>query len=180
MVRHLAAGFALAALVACVFAAGSLAASDEVPFQIALVHPVQLRGAELGILGVRLNLIYGRNVSVKGLDLGLINHSTGGTSVGLQYGIVGYIGGDFDGWQDDAFAIVRGRFRGFQSGVYNEAGSGEGFQMGFLNRASDMRGFQLGFVNSTQTMHGLQIGLVNMIREREEPPWIMPIVNWSF
>jgi hypothetical protein len=149
------------------------------PFQFALFHPLQIRDESASITALRFNLIYGKNVSVSGLDIGLANHCTGGESVGLQYGLVGFTEGDFVGWQDNAICITQGRLTGFQSGLYNQCGQGEGFQMGFVNRAIDMRGFQLGLVNYTETMYGLQIGLVNIIQRKETLP-VFVIANWSF
>jgi hypothetical protein len=151
----------------------------EEPLQLAIFNPVQLRSEDTGILGLRLNLIYGKNVSVKGLDLGLINHSTGGSSVGIQHGLVGYVEGDFLGWQDNAVSIVKGRFQGFQTGIYNEFDSGEGFQLGWVNKTRDMSGLQVGIVNFTESMYGLQVGLVNVIQRKERMP-VMVLVNWSF
>jgi hypothetical protein len=149
------------------------------PFQLALVNPIQIRSEEAEISILRVNLIYGRNVSVVGLDIGLINHSTGGVSKGFQYGLGGYVQGDFIGWQDNAISIVEGDFLGFQSGFYNQINTGEAFQMGFVNRATDMSGLQLGLINYTEGMYGLQVGLVNVIRSKEKLPFF-PIVNWSF
>ncbi|MGB2768214.1 MAG: hypothetical protein WBC88_00615, partial [Candidatus Zixiibacteriota bacterium] len=48
------------------------------PIQLALVTPIQIFPEDNSITGVRLNLLYGRNVSVSGLDLGLVNHTTTG------------------------------------------------------------------------------------------------------
>jgi hypothetical protein len=157
----------------------SFADEEGKPFQLALFNPLQIRGEETSITALRLNLIYGKNVSVTGLDIGIANHCTGGQSLGLQYGLVGFIEGDFMGWQDNGISIVMGRFSGFQSGFYNHCGQGEGFQMGFVNRATDMRGFQLGLVNYTENMYGLQIGLLNIIQRKETLP-IFIIANWSF
>ena len=149
------------------------------PFQLALFHPLQIREESASITAIRLNIIYGRNVSVTGLDVGIANHCTGGQSLGLQYGLLGFVEGDFMGWQDNAVSIVYGGFTGFQSGLYNHCGRGEGFQMGFVNRATDMRGFQLSVVNYTETMYGLQVGLVNIIHRKERLPFFV-LVNWSF
>lgn len=149
------------------------------PLQLALFHPLQIREESASITAFRLNIIYGKNVSVTGLDLGIANHCTGGQSVGLQHGLIGFIEGDFMGWQDNAVSITMGSFTGFQSGFYNHCGRGEGFQMGFVNRATAMRGFQLGLVNYTETMYGLQVGLVNIIHRKERLP-VFVIVNWSF
>ena len=135
------------------------------PFQLSLVAPVQIFPERYSITGLRLNLIYGRNVSVTGLDVGLVNHTTTGKFKGLQYGLVGLADSDFAGWQDNVANIVNGKF--------------EGFQYGFVNYAGNMNGFQLGFVNYAQTAKGLQIGLINIIRQGGQFP-IFPIVNWSF
>jgi hypothetical protein len=148
-------------------------------FQLALFTPIQFRDESLSISLLRLNLIYGRNVSVQGLDLGLVNHCTGGTSVGLQYGLVGYNEGNFAGWQYHAVDVVKGRFVGLQSGMLNMMGNGEGVQWGLVNVATEVGGLQLGLVNYTQRMYGLQIGIINVIRQKESLP-ILPVINWSF
>jgi len=70
------------------------------PIQLALVTPIQLFPEDYSITGVRLNLLYGRNVSVTGLDVGMVNHTTTGSFKGLQYGLVGLADSEFLGWQD--------------------------------------------------------------------------------
>ena len=153
--------------------------AQDKPFQLALFNPAQIRGEEESIFIFRFNLIYGKNVSIKGLDLGLANHLTGGESKGLQWGLIGIVEGDFIGWMDNAINIVDGHFGGLQSGFYNGLGDGEAVQFGFVNNAADMSGFQLGFINMAESMYGLQIGLINIIRSKERFP-ILPIVNWYF
>lgn len=160
---------------------GRLAAqSSPEPFQIALFNPIQIRSEDAEIQILRLSLLYGKNVAVKGLDVGLVSHNTGGISKGLQYGLVGYVEGDFLGWQDTAVNVVNGVFTGLQGpGLYNGLGSGEAFQWGLVNNAEDVSGFQLGLVNIAQSMYGLQIGLINIIQDKTR--WsVLPIVNWSF
>jgi hypothetical protein len=152
---------------------------QEEPLQLALFHPLQVRDESMSILILRLNLIYGRNYSVKGIDLGIGNHCTGGETDGLQYGLVGLVEGDFVGWQNCALAITKGEFTGYQSGLYNESGPLKGFQLGFINRAGEARGFQLGLVNYAETMYGLQIGLACIINQKESLP-VLPIINFSF
>lgn len=151
----------------------------DLPLQLSLFNPVQVRPEDTSIFLLRVNLIYGKNVSVKGLDVGIANHCSGGVSKGLQWGIVGFIEGDFIGWQDQFINIVGGTFTGFQSGFYNDLDNGEAFQLGFINRARTVSGFQLGFVNYTEGMYGLQIGLINFIQDKDKFP-VLPIVNWSF
>ena len=135
------------------------------PIQIAIFTPVQIFPEEDPISGIRFNLIYGRNVSITGLDLGLVNHTTTGKSAGIQFGIVNLVDSDFTGWQDSWVNVTKGKFEGFQSGI--------------VNHSKNMRGFQLGLVNYAEIMKGLQIGLVNIIRQGGAFP-VFPIVNWSF
>lgn len=135
------------------------------PIQLALVTPIQIFPANDAITGIRLNLLYGRNVSVTGLDVGLVNHTSTGKFKGLQYGLVGIVDSDFAGWQDCGVNVTSGKFEGFQYGVVNFAG--------------DMNGLQLGLVNYAKKAKGLQIGLVNIIRQGGQFP-VFPIVNWSF
>jgi hypothetical protein len=135
------------------------------PIQIALITPIQIVSADNSISGVRLNLIYGRNLSVTGLDLGFINHTTEGLSQGVQWGIVNLVKADFIGWQDATVNWTKGDCEGFQSG--------------FINYAKSMNGFQLGLINYAHNMKGLQIGLLNFIKQEGAFP-VFPLVNWSF
>lgn len=153
----------MAALVAALFPMQAQAQSKF--FQLSLVTPVQIFPERTPIEGIRLNLLYGRNVSVQGLDVGLVNHTTTGHFKGVQWGMVGIADADFDGFQDNAVNVVKGRV--------------EGFQWGIVNYAVSASGFQLGLVNYAGTMHGLQIGLVNIIGQGGAFP-VFPIVNWSF
>ncbi|MFC1476839.1 LA_2272 family surface repeat-containing protein [candidate division KSB1 bacterium] len=170
-------------LILLVTAAGtgeSNAQGGEEPFQISLFNPIQLRSENAAVLYLRINLLYGKNTYVKGLDIGLVNHNTSGESLSLQHGLAGFVEADFKGWQDNwGLNIVRGEFLGLQTGFYNEINSGKAFQWGFINRSKDIRGFQLGIVNCAENMYGLQIGLINIIKSKQELP-ILPIVNWSF
>ena len=154
--------------VTCVLLAAAPSAAlsaAERPLQLSLFTPLQIVPEEDTISLFRLNLIYGRNVSIRGLDLGLVNHTTRGESRGVQWGMVSWNEADFTGWQYGTVNATAGNFKGFQ--------------WGFVNYARSARGLQLGFVNYSETMHGLQIGFVNMIKEGGVFP-VLPIVNWSF
>jgi hypothetical protein len=144
---------------------GTSAPAKTKPIQLALVTPIQIFPESTEISGVRLNLLYGRNVSVTGLDIGLVNHSTTGISKGVQFGVVGLADSDFVGWQNNSVNITNRNF--------------EGFQWGAVNYANYANGFQLGIVNYARSMKGLQIGLVNIIKQGGQFP-VFPIVNWSF
>ena len=141
------------------------AMAKDRPIQLALFAPIQLFPESNSITGIRLSLIYGKNTSVTGLDWGLVNHTTAGRSMGVQFGLVGLADADFLGWQDNAINIVKGDF--------------EGLQWGFVNYADHANGLQLGFVNYARTLKGLQIGLVNIIKQGGAFP-VFPIINWSF
>ncbi len=167
----------------------SLVAQDETPqdtttapkgFELSLFPGVQLRGEDSAIRILRLGL-YNRNVSIQGLDVGIVNQTTGGISKGAQFGVVGIAEGDFSGWQVNFVSIAKGEFNGLQGPnvLYNEIDRGEAVQIGFFNRARDISGFQLGIVNWAENMHGIQIGLINIISGKESLQFL-PIVNWSF
>ena len=164
----------LAALTAAVglaaLASELEAQSADEPFEFALFSPLQVRGPDSAIQVLRLSLIYGENVSVKGLDIGLVM---------LQWGLVGFVEGDFVGWQNTWVNVVDGTVTGLQTGLYNQTAAGEVFQLGLVNMADDVSGFQLGLVNFAENMYGLQIGLVNIIQSKTAFSFL-PIVNWSF
>ena len=92
---------AAVALIAGLSAPAShLQAQAIEPFELALFSPLQVRGPDTAVNVIRLSLLYGENVSVRGLDVGLVSRNTGGESKGLQYSLVGYVQGDFVGWQN--------------------------------------------------------------------------------
>ncbi len=152
-------------MVAVLLSAPASAQENQRPFQLSLVTPIQIFPDNYSINGLRINLIYGRNASVVGLDWGLVNHTTTGLSQGLQLGMVNL---------DDA------DYTGLEYGFVNvTTGNAKGMQWGFINTAGFANGLQLGFINYAKTMKGLQIGLVNIIKQGGQFP-VFPIVNWSF
>ena len=135
------------------------------PINIALVNPIQIFPENIPISGLRINFLYGKNISMTGLDWGLVNDVGTGGFTGLQFGAVN---------------LCDGNFGGLQGGFVNiNKKTVEGFQYGWYNSGDYVNGLQLGLVNSAQTMKGLQIGLINMIKTGGQFP-IFPIVNWSF
>jgi hypothetical protein len=152
------------AVLGSLLTAASVQAQSR-PVQLGLFTPVQIVPEDESIGGFRLSLIYCRNTSVSGIDLGFIVHTTEGLSQGFQWGLVGLNEADFTGWQYCAVNVT-------QSDC-------EGLQLGIVNYANSMSGVQLGLVNYAANMKGIQIGLVNMIREGGAFP-VFPIVNWSF
>ena len=134
------------------------------PIQLALFSPIQIFPEDNHIEGFRFNLLYGRNASVKGLDVGLVNHVTSGLSKGLQVGFLSMADSDFNGLQYSAVNVTKGRF--------------DGFQLGFVNYAHKMDKLQFGIVNYADSLKGIQIGLVNIIKQGGRFPFF-PIINWS-
>lgn len=175
---------ALAPLALATSLAAPVAAQDK-PIQLALVNPVQLVPEGQGISVVRLNLIYSVNRSVNGLDVGLVNVTSGGASSGVQWAVASVNRGAFTGWQGGwggfgaVAAITEGPFVGLQSALYTSARQGRGVQIGLLNTAASWNGLQFGLLNLAQQLHGVQIGLINVIKTGGQFP-VFPIVNWSF
>jgi len=154
-------------------------AQVEQPLQIAVFDPIQLRPADQAILALRVNFLYGRNTWVKGLDVGVVNHTTQGTSKGLQYGIVGVNEGNMLGWQSNVVNLLEGELTGLQSGFFNSAGRGEGVQWGGVNMVGNFSGLQVSFVNVADDLYGVQVGVINVIRSKATFP-VLPLVNWKF
>jgi hypothetical protein len=153
-------GFVLGITISA--AAPALAA--EKPINISIFPPLALVKPEDSVTALRLNLIYGKNASVKVVDLGLINHTTSGVSSGLQWGGVNYTEGEFSGLQ---LATVN----------FNK-GTAKGLQWGFVNYTAEAGGLQVAFVNYAQRIKGVQIGGINIIKEGGMFP-VMVIANWG-
>ena len=139
--------------------------AEEKAVQLSLFTPLQIRPEDTSIKYFRFNLIYGRNTSLVGLDLGLVNHLTAGESKALQAGFVNWVDADLKGLQYGWLNVTKATFTGFQ--------------WGFVNYSGHTKGFMLGFVNYSETMYGLQIGLINIIRDGGMLPFF-PIFNFSF
>ncbi len=140
------------------------AQQQERPIQLSLVTPVQIFPADYAIKGFRLNLIYGRNAAFSGFDLGLVNHVTPGSAVGVQWGLVN-LTESFVGWQHGLVNLNDGEIEGLQWGGFNSAGR--------------INGLQLGLINYSERANGVQVGLVNIIKEGGMFP-VMVIANWGF
>ena len=155
----------LGALVMAALLIPSLSYAQSKPINLALFDPIQIYPESTPISGLSINLIYGKNVSVSGLDWGLVNAVGNGGFRGAQWGIANF---------------AEGNSLGMQAGIVNLAEKDvQGFQYGWVNWATHVSGFQLGLVNYAGTMSGLQIGIINIIKTGGQFP-VFPIVNWSF
>ena len=139
--------------------------AEEKAVQLSLFNPLQIRPEDTSIKYFRFNLIYGKNTSLVGLDLGLVNHLTAGESKALQVGFANWVDADLKGLQYGCLNATKGTFTGWQ--------------WGFVNYSGHTKGFMLGFVNYSETMYGLQIGLINIIKDGGMLP-VFPIFNFSF
>jgi len=152
------------------------------PIQIALFPPLQIVPESEAVKGLRLSL-YGSNSAVSGLDLGLVNRTTGPfeglqTSWAAGFG-VGINEGSTLGVQANILVnITDGMLTGGQLGLVNMVGSGEGVQIGVFNHAPSFRGLQIAVLNYAETLDGVQIGLLNIIKEGGLFPFF-PIFNMS-
>lgn len=98
-------------------------------------YPIQL--SVFGLLpqksevrGLRLNIPYGKNEYVAGLDLGIWGRAANGS--GFQLNLVN---------------DISGTYRGLQLGLVNMAGATKGLQLGLVNIAQEIHGLQLGLLN---------------------------------
>jgi hypothetical protein len=152
------------ALVISVLAALPVAAADKA-VNLSLFTPVSLAKPEDSVSAFRFNLIYGKNTSVRVVDLGLVNHTTSGLSKGLQFGA--------------AVNITEGEFSGLQIAPLNiNQGTVKGLQWSGINYAATAGGLQVAVVNYAEKLDGVQIGVINIIKHGGFLP-VCIIANWS-
>jgi hypothetical protein len=120
------------------------------PINVSLFPPIAIVQPPEGVTAFRLDLLYGKNTSVKVVDLGLINQTTS-TSNGLQWGLVNYNEGAFSGLQLAAVSYNKGSAGGLQWSGFNYAGTASGLQLALVNYAEKLDGFQVGFLNIAKT-----------------------------
>ena len=105
--------FALA-LLAFVALVPAAQAENASPVQLSLFSPIQIVAPEKSVSGVRLNLIYGKNVDVTGIDWGLVNHNTG-NGYAWQSGFVNVVEKDFTGLQEGVVNMTNDLPNGFRT-----------------------------------------------------------------
>jgi len=154
------------------------------PAQISLLPTVvQLPTEDAPVKGLSLNLYYGVQPSVSGLQLGLVSEVetdlkgvdlnmislTGKDVRGMQFALVNYVEVDAKGVQLGGFSnLTKGALTGAQLSVGNASGSGRGVQMGFFNSGgTEFGGMQLGAVSLvTGKLRGVQFnGAVSLAME---------------
>lgn len=150
------------ALCATMLTARSVLAAEKA-VNLSIFTPVSLAKAEDSVTAFRFNLIYGKNTSVKVVDLGLVNQTTT-LSNGLQWGAINYTEGKESGLQIAALNINKGTTGGLQWAGFNYAENGGGLQVALVNYA--------------RKLDGVQIGAINIIKEGGFLP-VCVIANWS-
>jgi len=158
----------------------SVSAQTTRPIQISLYHPVQIFNKDVSVRGIRLNVLYGVNNDLTGIDYGFIVNKLEGDLTGVQFGLVNLVDGNVTGYQDGLVNVVNNDFIGWQNGfVTITKGSLTGLNTGVYTKNGEMHGLQIGVVNITGKLDGLQIGLVN-INKSATPHKFLPIINYSF
>ncbi len=143
----------LTAAVLCLTAI-ALSAFDTTAFQLSLWAPrAQLVPPEIAISGLKINLPYGNNSKVTGLDIGLVSVNREQDSK---------LDAQVSALQINLWNSTNGKFGGFQVGLVNAADSAAGIQIGLFNSTDNIfRGFTVGLLNTSLEAHGLEIGLIN-------------------
>jgi hypothetical protein len=162
------------AMVLC----GALAvqAGGASPLQLSICPPVQLVPEDVDVFGLKLNLPYGHNRYVTGIDLGVVGGAERCEAI-----------------QVNLFNVVPDRAAGVSVGLFNLMGSTEGvhcalinsmseeamgLQVAILNNARRVTGLQVGVVNRCDSLLGIQIGLANIAMDAPMPFTVL--INAAF
>lgn len=162
------------------------------PFQSSIYNPVQLVDERKDISGLRLSLLYGENVEITGIDLGIglnvskklsgiqvaglanlvsdyLQHRTASSVTGIQIAGLGNQADHLSGVQIGGFGNgVEFDAAGIQIGLIgNGAGTIKGIQLARIYNYTEgsMTGMQIGAFNFADSVTGLQIGLFNKCRK---------------
>lgn len=191
--------------VLSVASALALTARAETFFQASLWAPEpQLVASTEDVSGIRLQ-IYGENRNVSGLDIGFAHSTTGdfkglgglftlynhvgGTTTGVQWGLINVTEGTVTGWQGGWINVNAAKVTGLQTGLINwnniSTADLSGVQFGLVNTAKHVHGLQLGLINYATSLKGVQIGVWNQVESRDwdqfDPlPKVFPFINIGF
>lgn len=180
--------FAVAILVSAfsLFLPFSAFSAEWTPLQVSLVYPIQVFPKETKVQGLRLNLLYGVNDAMSGIDLGLVNRTTG-TTQGLQLGafpygginiterldglqFAGFFGGVNIAGQDVSGLQLAGMF----AGVNFAKGAMNGVQiagiLGGINMAGNLQGMQIAafFIGANIARNTTGIQLATLYNQADE------------
>lgn len=167
----------LFAFVLPFFFAVSLHAFNTSALQISIWAPTtQLVPDYIDVSGLKLNLPYGSNQNMAGLDLGLV--SINDNTAALQVNLFNRSSEGFAGLQV-GLINVSGASDGVSVSLFNSTESiSRGVDVALVNASLEHRGVQIGLVNYTEFLTGIQIGLVNIVTKSTIP--FFPIINFCF
>jgi len=148
--------------------------SDNSPFtvfQFSFFSPLQIFSEKDNIYGFRLTLPYGKNQTLKGMDIGIANQLNNLYGISFaallsqrsenMYGI--NLSGIFNISKGDDIGLS-------MAGFYNEIRNVEGVQAAVLyNQARFVKGVQFGLVNYCHNMNGAQVGIINICKAQPVP-----------
>lgn len=120
--------------------------AEWTPFQLAIYSPGQIFKNETAVRGLRLNILYGKNISFSGIDTGLFSRS------GIAF---------------SAANITEGNFTGIQTSLYNQSEENTGLQVGLGQfNAKSFTGLSVGAGTVTLgDVNGMQIGVLGNYAE---------------
>ncbi len=155
----------------------SVQAFNTSALQISIWAPrTQLVPDDIDISGLKLNLPYGSNQNVAGLDLGLV--SINDNTAALQVNLFNRASESFAGLQV-GLVNVAGASDGVSVSLFNSVENiSRGLNVALINTSLEHRGVQIGLVNYTEFLTGFQIGLVNIVTNSTIP--FFPIINFCF
>lgn len=173
------------------------------PLSVSIFPPIEFPPQDFAVVGLRVNLLWGKHRSVDGFDFGGLGNITTQHMNGIQVAAgVNYNSGTTTaiGLQAAGLANInvnKASVIGVQAALYNsnraESTVGGiqvgainnspytkmvGVQAGIYNKARTVYGFQIGLINMTDSLHGLQIGLVNFNHTGVFE--VAPILNFGF
>ncbi len=152
-------------------------AFDTSALQLSVWAPkVQLVPDYIDISGLKLNLPFGGNQRVAGVDLGFV--SINNSSSSLQINLFNRTLNDYVGCQLGLINLA-GTTSGVDVGLFNSTeGISSGLEIGLVNASLEHRGVQIGLVNYCEFLTGIQIGLANIATKSTVP--FFPILNFCF
>lgn len=129
------------------------------PLQLSIWNPVQLVPEEWGVCGARVNLPYGKNQALYGVDVGFVNLVMG-EGIAVQAGVLAnLVSSNFIGVQAGLLNVMADGGKAVQAGFMNCMVNGAGLQIGLGNVADNGAVAQIGLFNlSTKDLAGLQVG----------------------
>lgn len=130
---------------------------------LALDPRLQIGGADVDVLGLRLGILSAENNNVYGLDVCTLFGRTLGDEYAIQAGLFNMVDGTVGGLQAGLANYAGDSLFGFQAAGFFNIAAGEapsyGIQAaGLANRAREFYGMQAGYVNVADIVGGLQAG----------------------